>query len=62
MTAPKRTTSPNRVAVYKLSHPEYRRYFDTEEEYSAAMEKADALEKRGLKNRAWRVRLNIDIK
>jgi len=62
MTTPKRTTSPNRVAVYKFSHPEYRRYFDTEEKYEAAMEKADALESKGLKNRAWRVRLNLDSK
>jgi len=62
MTLPKLPTSPNRARVYKFSHPEYRRYFVTEEEYILAMEKADTLESKGLKNRAWRVRLNLDSK
>lgn len=53
---------PNRTAVYKFDRVEYRRYFKSEEEYTDAMEKADALERKGLRNRAWRVRLNLDIK
>lgn len=57
----KRTVSPNRESIYKFERVEYRRYFDTEQEYRAAMDKADALEMRGLKNRAWRVRLNLDF-
>ena len=48
--------------MYKFERVEYRRYFKSEQEYLDAMERADTLEKKGLKNRAWRVRLNLDIK
>ena len=58
----KRSCAPNRTGVYKFERVEYRRYFKSEQEYLDAMERADTLEKKGLKNRAWRVRLNLDIK
>lgn len=38
----------------------FRYYFDSPEEYLAAMKLAASLEARGLPRRAWRVRLNLD--
>lgn len=55
-----RATPPNRAAVYRHPDEVYRGYFRTEQEYKLAMEKAEILEKKGLKNRAWRIRLNLD--
>lgn len=52
---------PNRVPVYKHEDDVYRGYFKNEEEFKKAMSKAAILENKGLKNRAWRVRLNLMV-
>lgn len=38
----------------------YRLYFGSEDEYQAAMARALQLEAKGMKRRAWRVRMNFD--
>jgi len=38
----------------------YRLYFGSEDEYQAAMARASQLEAKGMKRRAWRVRMNFD--
>lgn len=52
---------PNRVPVYKHEDNVYRGYFKNEEAFKEAMSKAAILENKGLKNRAWRIRLNLDV-
>ena len=57
MTAPHHKNGPSGPSKHDTF---YRLYFENDEAYLDAMERARRLEKKKMFRRAWRVRLNLD--